>query len=186
MRITDRATSILLQAGFLAVMIAALAYKPFELDRYFVPKELVLHVVAFLCGIALFARRRKLSVGVADAFFVAFLVLSGLSALFATNHWLAQRALGLSVSSALVFWATRRIAREGGTRGLLIAAALATLVAAATALLQAYGLETELFTLARAPGGTLGNRNFIAHVAVIGLPSLVWCTVTAKRQIGAL
>ncbi|HZK78625.1 MAG TPA: O-antigen ligase family protein, partial [Gemmatimonadaceae bacterium] len=121
-----------------------------------------------------------------DTLFVVFLALSGLSALFATNHWLAQRALGLSVSSALVFWATRRIARQDGTRGLLIAAALATVVAAASALLQAYGVDTDLFTLARAPGGTLGNRNFIAHICAIGLPSIVWCTVTARREIGAL
>ena len=186
MTIADRFTKLLLQLGFLAVILVALAYKPFELDRYFVPKELALHVVALLSGIALFARRRRLSVNAADALLVIFLVLSGASAIFATNYWLAQRALGLSISSALVFWGTRRIAREGGARGLLIAAAVATVVAAVSALLQAYGLETELFTLARAPGGTLGNRNFIAHVCAIGLPSIIWCTVTARRPVGAL
>lgn len=186
MTIPDRATKIFLMLGFIAVIIVALAYKPFELDRYFVPKELVLHIVALICGIALFLRRRTVSLSVTDIWIIVFLAMSGLSALFATNYWLAQRALGLSVSSALVFWATRRIARNGGTSGLMIAAAAATVIAAATALLQAYGLDTEFFTLARAPGGTLGNRNFIAHIAAIGLPSIVWCTVTTRRQLVAL
>ncbi len=186
MTFAERATKIFLQLGFVAVILVALVYKPFELDRYFVPKELALHIAALVCGIVLFGNRRKLSISAIDALLIIFLALSGISALFATNHWLAQRALGLSVSSALVFWATRRIAREGGTRGLLIAAAVATVVAAISALLQAYGVETDLFTLARAPGGTLGNRNFIAHISAIGLPSIVWCTVTARRQIGAL
>ncbi|MEO5902740.1 MAG: O-antigen ligase family protein [Gemmatimonadaceae bacterium] len=182
----DRATKILLQLGFLAVILAALIYKPFELDRYFVPKELVLHVVALVSAVTLFASRRRVSLGVVDVCLIAFLALSAISAVFATNYWLAQRALGLSFSSALVFWASRRIARGGGARGLLIAAAVATVAAAASALLQAYGIETELFTSARAPGGTLGNRNFIAHISAIGLPALMWCTVTARRRAGAL
>jgi O-antigen ligase len=186
MTITDRATRIMLVLGFVAVILVALAYKPFELDRYFVPKELALHIVALMCGIALFLHRRRVSLGVTDIMLIVFLAMSGLSALFATNYWLAQRALGLSVSSALVFWAARRIARAGGSRGLMIAAAVATVVASTSALLQAYGVDTELFTLARAPGGTLGNRNFIAHIAAIGLPSIVWCTITTRRQLGAL
>ena len=186
MTLTDRAAKIFLVIGFLAVIVVALAYKSFELDRYFVPKELALHVVALVCGIALFLHRRKVSLGVTDIMLIIFLAMSGLSAVFATNYWLAQRALGLSISSALVFWATRRIARGGGARGLMVAAAAATVIASGSALLQAYGIETELFTLARAPGGTLGNRNFIAHIAAIGLPSIVWCTITTRRQLGAL
>ena len=182
----NRVTKILLQLGFLAVIVVALTYKPFELDRYFVPKELALHVVALVSALTLFANRRRVSLGVVDICLVAFLGLSAISALFATNYWLAQRAIGLTFSSALVFWGARKIARGGGTRGLLIAAAVATVAAAAGALLQTYGIETELFTSARAPGGTLGNRNFIAHICAVGLPALAWCTVTARRQAGAL
>jgi O-antigen ligase len=186
MSIIDRGTKLLIQLGLVGVMITALIYKPFELDRYFVPKELVFNCVALVAGIALFSRRRKISLGFADMALVVFLAWSAFSAVFATNFWLAQRALAISVSSVLVFWAARRIARNGGARGLLVAAAIATVVAAASALLQAYGADSELFTLARAPGGTLGNRNFVAHIAAIGLPSLIWCTVTARRAIGAL
>ena len=44
----------------------------------------------------------------------------------------------------------------------------------------------EYFSANRAPGGTFGNRNFVAHMAAIGLPALVWGTVTARRPFGAL
>ncbi|MEO7366560.1 MAG: hypothetical protein ABIZ36_01300, partial [Gemmatimonadaceae bacterium] len=107
----NRATKILLQLGFLAVIVVALAYKPFELDRYFVPKELALHTVALVCAILLFANRRRISLSVTDVCLIAFIALSSISALFATNYWLAQRAVGLSFSSALVFWASRKVAR---------------------------------------------------------------------------
>jgi len=64
MTLTDRAAKILLMLGFIAVIVVALAYKPFELDRYFVPKELALHIVALMCGIALFLHRRVVSLSV--------------------------------------------------------------------------------------------------------------------------
>ena len=181
-----RATTLLLQLGLLAVVLAALPYKLFELDRYFVPKELVLNAVAIVFAIILVARRRTVTVDVVDALLAFFLVWSTASALFATNHWLAQRALGVSVASAVVFWGARRIGASGGYRPLLVAAAFATVFAAVTALAQAYGFETDYFSQNRAPGGTFGNRNFVAHICAIGLPALIWCTVTAKRPVAAL
>ena len=186
MPMQNRAATLLLQLGLLAVIVAALPYKLFELDRYFVPKELVLHAVAIVFCIILVARRRTVTVDAVDALIAFFLVWSTASAVFATNHWLAQRALGVSVASAAVFWGARRIGASGGSRPLLVAAALATVLAAITALVQAYGFETDYFSQNRAPGGTFGNRNFVAHICAIGLPTLVWCTVTAKRPIGAL
>ena len=178
-----RAIKFVLQIGAVAVVLAALPYKLFELDRYFVPKELVLHVVALVVGALLLARRRATPFDLVDKLIAVFLVWSFVSALFATNYWLAQRALGLSVSSAIVFWGARAVAEDGRYRGLLAGCALASVVVAATCLAQAYGLETEYFSANRAPGGTLGNRNFVAHIAVIGLPSLVWCTLTARRSV---
>ncbi|HEV7838702.1 MAG TPA: O-antigen ligase family protein, partial [Gemmatimonadaceae bacterium] len=177
-----RAIKFLLQIGAIAVVLAALPYKLFELDRYFVPKELVLHVVALAVGALLLARRRSSPFELVDKLIAVFLVWSFLSALFSTNYWLAQRALGLSISSAIIFWGARAVAEDGGYRGILAGCAIATVVVAATCLAQTYGLETEYFSANRAPGGTLGNRNFVAHIAVIGLPSLVWCTVTARRS----
>lgn len=173
----------ILIVGVIAVMLAALTYKVFELDRYFVPKELVLNAAAFGIAILVLTGHRNHRLDLADTFLVLFLTWSAVSALFATNYWLAQRALGLSISSAIIFWGARRASEEGMHRALLGAAAIASVTAAVTSLAQAYGFESDWFTLARAPGGTLGNRNFIAHVGAIGLPAILWCSVAARRVI---
>ncbi len=182
----DRMIRLFLQAGVTFAVLAALPYKMFELDRYFVAKELVLNIAALAIAVILVARRRSLWFDLSDALLALFLLWSAASALFATNHWLAQRSLGVSVSAAVIFWGARAVAQRGLYRRILIAAAIAAVCAAALALAQAYGLETEYFSANRAPGGTFGNRNFVAHIAVIGLPALVSCTVTARRPLGAL
>ncbi|MDQ6717082.1 MAG: O-antigen ligase family protein [Gemmatimonadota bacterium] len=176
----------LLQAGVVVAMLVALPYKIFELDRYFVPKDLILNTVALVAGLMLVIRAKEMKVDLADKLLALFVVWSLASAIFATNHWLAQRALGLSIASAMVFWASRRIGADGAYRSVLIAAAVSTVAVSLTCLAQTYGLQTEYFTLNRAPGGTLGNRNFIAHIAAIGLPALSYCTVSSKRSFGAL
>jgi O-antigen ligase len=182
----DRTIRVILQLGVILAVVVALPYKIFELDRYFVAKELVLNVAVLVIAIILVARRRSLWFDLADGLLALFLVWSAASALFATNYWVAQRSLGVTVAGAVVFWGARSIAERGVYRPILVAAAIAAVLAAALALAQAYGLETEYFSANRAPGGTFGNRNFVAHMAAIGLPSLVWCTVTARRPSGAL
>ncbi|HEX2722432.1 MAG TPA: O-antigen ligase family protein [Gemmatimonadaceae bacterium] len=178
--------AIILALGVVAVMFASLAFKVFELDRYFVPKELVLNVAAFLVALTLLPRLRAMRFDVADALLAFFIAWSAVSAVFATNHWLAQRALAVTLSSALVFWSARMASAEGLGRPLLGAAALSTILVALTSLAQAYGVKSEHFTLARAPGGTLGNRNFIAHAVAIGFPVTVWWTITARGRVAAL
>ena len=182
---SDRVIRLVIQAGLVAVVIVALPYKVFELDRYFVPKELVLHVAALVVAVMLLARRQSLTFDIVDGLIAFFLLWSVGSAIFATNHWIAQRSVAVSISGAIIFWGARSVA---GTsyRSILIAAAIATVCAAAFSLAQAYGLDTEYFSTNRSPGGTFGNRNFVAHIAVIGLPALIWATVTARRPFGAL
>ena len=185
-----RAAAILLQAGLTAVVLVALPFKVFELDRYFVPKELVLHAVALLLAALVLSRARTWKWDAADSLLLIFVVWSALSAVFASSWWLAQRAFSISVSSAIVFWSARRLGEEGIHRAILNGAAFATACAAGIGLAQAYGLESQYFSLNRAPGGTFGNRNFVAHFCIIGLPALVWVTVTARtalaRHAGAI
>jgi O-antigen ligase len=176
-----RIIAIILVIGVIAVMLAALSFKVFELDRYFVPKELVLNAAAVLIALAVFTGSRVHRLDTVDALLIAFLAWSTASFLFATNHWAAQRSLGLSFSSAVIFWGARRASEGGMHRMLLGAAGAASVVAAITCLAQAYGIESDWFTTARAPGGTLGNRNFIAHIAAIGLPSILWSVVAARH-----
>ncbi len=178
----QRATTLLLQLGMVAIALAVLPNKLFELDRYFVPKELVLHVVAVAVALLSVARAGSMTRGVADRLLLVFLAWSAASALFASNYWLAQRALGVSVSSAIIFWAARKMGVAGSYRPLMVAASLATVCAAVGALAQAYGLQSDYFSLNRAPGGTFGNRNFVAHFCAIGLPALMYWTATTRRS----
>lgn len=178
--------TVVIAAGAVAVMLAALPYKTFDLDRFFVPKELVLHATALLAAFALVARRRILELDRVDTFLVAFLALSAASALFASNPWLAERALAVSVSSAVLFWAARTAAGAGRRDALLGAFALAVVLASLTSLLQAYGVDTDYVSLNRAPGGTLGNRNFVAHVAAIGAPVVLLRALSARTRAGRM
>jgi O-antigen ligase len=179
----ERAALRVLQFGALAVVLAAAPYKAFDLDRFFVPKELVLHATALAATLLCLMRARRLGLGRVDQLLALFLVVGVLSAVFATNWWLAGRAVAVSLSGAACFWSARAVSRAGLGRPLVAALALAGIVGAITALLQAYGVRTEYVSLNRAPGGTFGNRNFMAHLSVITMPALVLvATMAATRR----
>jgi O-antigen ligase len=166
-----------MQTGAVAVVVAATALHAFELDRFFVPKEFVLHLTAALA--ALGARGRR-SDGRVSLYLAVFLLLSVVSAIFATNPWLAMRAVAITASSAVLFWSARAVRRGPLVHGL----AFAVVLVAITALLQTYGVETLLFSESRAPGGTLGNRNFVAHAGAFGLPLILWSALLARTFRG--
>lgn len=182
----DRVALAVLSCGAVAVVLAAVPYKAFDLDRYFVPKELVLHVVAAVAALAVVAGCRTLTLTAVDWLLGGFLVASMMSAALATNLWNAERALAISLSGALLFWTAGALRRAGDASLLLVALAVSVVVAAATALAQAYGVQTELFSLNRAPGGTFGNRNFIAHYVAIGTPVVALMALTARRGLGSI
>jgi O-antigen ligase len=180
---TERRIALrVLQAGAIAVVIAAAPYKTFDLDRFFVPKELVLSITALIVTLLCLARARRISLARTDQLLALWLLLGVVSALFATNWWLAERAVAISLAGAACFWCARTLARAGHSRALVAALALAGIVGAATSLLQAYGVKTEFFSLNRAPGGTFGNRNFMAHLCVITLPALLFSGLRAPSR----
>ncbi len=178
-----RAALMVLQVAATTVVLAALPYETFQLDRFTVTKELVLHAAALGAGLLCLASARRLTVFAVDTLLTAFLVASLLSTLFAANGWLAVRALGVSLAAAALFWSARTLARTGSSAPLLAALAIAVVLGALTALAQAYGFTTAgLVSLSRAPGGTFGNRNFMAHLVTIGLPVLLLVSVEARSR----
>lgn len=170
-----------LQIGAIAVVVAVTTFHAFELDRFFTPKELVLHLTAVLGGLFALRGVRQLAATRADRLLLGYLALSALSALLATNRWLSFRALAISASALLLFWIARALREAGLAHALLNALALAVVLVAVTSLLQTYGLETELFSVSRSPGGTLGNRNFVAHAAAFGLPLVLLAALRGSR-----
>jgi O-antigen ligase len=183
---TTRLSLRILQIGAIAVVLASSTYTAFDLDRFLVPKELALHVAAALAGILAIGAIRRIAFTWVDALLLAYLGLSAISAIFATNHWLAFRALAISISAMVIFWTARALRAAELDRQLLAGIALAVVVAAGTSLLQAYGLRLDVFSLSRAPGGTLGNRNFVAHLCAIGIPILLLAGIRAQKRSGYL
>ena len=182
----DRAAALVVIGGAIAVVLLALPYKTFDLDRFFVPKELVLHATATIASLLLLARLPRTAFGVVDVLLGGFLLLSVASAVLAENWWLAARGLAITLSGVTLFWVTRTLARDGLGRRLVAGLSVAVVAGAATALAQAYGVASDLASMSRAPGGTFGNRNFMAHLCAIGTPALVYLALTTRRRAGAL
>ena len=179
-----RAALLVMQVAAVAIIIAALPIPRFELDRYTIPKELVLEIAALAAGILCLSSARRLSLLMVDLPLIGYLLLSALSALMAPNGWLAFRALGVSVAGAVLLWCARTLGRTGLARPLLKALAAAIVLGAATGLAQAYGLiDTTLASMSRAPGGTFGNRNFMAHLVALGLPLVLYLAVEARDRV---
>jgi O-antigen ligase len=165
------------QFGALAVVLAASTHRMFDLDRFFIPKELVLHLTALIAGVLSlrFIRRARI-----DWMLFAYLAMSVAAAVFATNPWLAVRALAISASAIALFFVARALRDAGLAPQLLGGLALAVVVGAITSLLQTYGLRLDVFSLSRAPGGTLGNRNFVAHAAAFGFPLVLFAALRGR------
>jgi O-antigen ligase len=168
-----------MQAGAIAVVLAVCDVKLFELDRFFIPKEFVLHGTALL---SLLFTWRRVTISKVDRLLLPFIVLSAISAAWSTNPWLGLRGLAIGASGVALFWSARALRVEGLDARLLRALAVAIVIIAATSLLQAYGIEIDYFSESRAPGGTLGNRNFVAHAAAFGLPLLILAASRAKTR----
>lgn len=183
---TGVAALIVIQLGLLAVVLASTPFKPFELDRFFVPKELALHATALAAGLLCLWRVRTLALDRVDMLLLLYGALSLVSALLATNHWISLRAVGVTVSGLVLYWCARFLAENGLRRPLMAVVVLAVVAGTATALAQAYGLQSDYFTQSRAPGGSFGNRNFMAHLSAIGVPLLAWYAVTARRGVAVL
>jgi O-antigen ligase len=179
-----RAAFRLLQIGVLAVVLAAAPYPIFDLERHALPKELVALLAGFGAAACCLVRARRLDLTLADVLLGAFLVLSLAAALLAPNHWLAFRALGLTLAGALIFWSARAVSRAGFGDALVTTLAAAVIVGAITALFQAYGVELGVMAERRAPGGTFGNRNFMAHFMALGAPVLALAGLEARRRSG--
>src|SRR6059058_5621842 len=122
---SDRLALRAVQIGAIAVVLAVTTFHAFELDRFFVPKELVLHVAAALAGLLAMRVLWRTNLTRVDLLLAGYLGLSALSALMATNRWLAFRALAVSASSVLLFWIARALRDAGVARPIVGALALA-------------------------------------------------------------
>lgn len=161
-----------LGGGVLACAMAAAAGAADNAERFAYPREIVLHVAAAVAAALLLLGARRIRADHADLLLGVFTLLGVASGLaVSVNPAYALRAMGISVSAALVFWSARTLSEGGDGRSTSFTrmAALAAVVVAVTALLDAYGV-LDLSLAGRAPGGLFGNRNRMAHFVALGLP----------------
>src|SRR5919112_6426316 len=116
----DKGALRILQGGAIAIVLAAASYKLFELDRYFVPKELALHLTALAAIIACLQGARRLELTRVETLFGVYLLLGILSAALAANHWVAARAVGITYSGLVILRAARATS-DAGSRWPLVA-----------------------------------------------------------------
>lgn len=183
MRWPQRAAAHVLGLGLVVAVLVALPVAPSDLDRHQFPKETALHLGVFL---AVLLARPWPPAGASRAmrFCAAALVIwSVVSAIFATNPWLALRATAVTTSGLVALITARHVAAHGGAGILLGWAAAAAGIGAGTGLAQVYGVEHPFFAELRAPGGTFGNRNFLAHLAAVSLPTITLLLLTARRRL---
>ena len=179
----SRAACVTLQIACVAVVVlfipaaAGLGY-----DAFAVPKEVVAAIAPlFACALALLAAR-PLRLSWPEAALAGFLLVSAAALAQAASPTLAWRAFAVSCGGVAAFLAARRLAALGHRRALLAAAGAAAVVGALTVLLEAHGVTPELSMIGRSPGGSEGNRNYMAHLLVAGLPLLL---VGGARTSGA-
>lgn len=179
----ERLGTHLLGGGLLLAVLVALPTAPTDLDRHQLPKETLVHVATWLAvalirpGVAALSRAARSGL-------LLLLLATLLSTLFADNRWLAIRAAGLTGTGAAALLAAHHLAARGLGPLLLRWVGAAAVAGTATGLAQAFGATSSLFATTRVPGGTLGNRNFLAHLAAMALPVMALLTITARRWHG--
>ncbi|HET9985402.1 MAG TPA: O-antigen ligase family protein [Longimicrobiales bacterium] len=182
--LVDNVIAVIVVLGAFATVLACTRSEIFDLDRFLVPKALSVHAAALLCLALLLPGWRRIELGVVDLLLALFLGWTALAALFASNRWLGLYGLGLSFSSFVVYLAARRVAATRG-RWVVGGLAAAATLAAALGAGQAYGLDLSWFSDTRPPGGTFGNRNFLAHLIAISAPLLLMARLRARRPLTA-
>jgi O-antigen ligase len=167
--------------GAFAVVLASVESMVFDLDRYLVPKALVLHLSAFALLALGFPKLRAPRWGLTEWLLITFLVWSALSAALAENRWLALESWGIGLSAVVLLLATRDLAEHH--RWPVLAGVLAAAVlGAGLGVAQAYGLDWEWLADTRPPGATFGNRNFLAHLSVLAMPPLAVGVVRLRHK----
>ncbi len=174
--------ALILAVGAQAVVLAVVPSAIFDLDRFTVPKELALLAAAALAGVIGLLRTDRIEFGIAEILLAGFTIFSAASAAAATNRWISFRAFGVTIGGVAVFFVARSIAIRVGRGAVLVPLLLAVVAAGTTGLFQAYGWSSDLLADTRAPGGTLGNRNFMAHLMVLGLPLAAWLLAAARSR----
>ncbi|HET8622795.1 MAG TPA: O-antigen ligase family protein [Gemmatimonadales bacterium] len=151
-------------------------------DRFFYPKEFAFQLFALSAAVAALERAGPLRFTRLDLLLAAFLGWSAIAAIDAPNIWWAYNAVAVSAAGLVVYWVTRSLRDQGYERAVLGIVSIAVVIVALAALLEAYG-AFDVSHGNRSPGGVLGNRNQMAHILVLGTPTLLLFAIGVRRRV---
>lgn len=177
-----RAAAWVLAASVPLCVLAVLPSWSRSFDRYCMPKEALLIAVSASVAALLLSAQRQLRLALTDVALAVFILLGLVSTAMAANSWLAWRGFALSTGGVAIFWSARCLVGVGYRSLLLIAIAVAMSLAAGSVVLEAHGVLGSLSMQGRAPGGTVGNRNFMSHALVVGTPAVLALFFAARRR----
>lgn len=177
------ATAILAMSCLAAVVLVIPSAIGLGYDRFAMPKELLVAIAPLLAGVLALLGPAPLRVTRTGAALVGFLVASAAGLALADNQTLAWRAFAVSAGGVVAFLTARRLAASGHRRTLLFAVGAAAVVGAGSVLLEAHGLIPAVSMSGTGPGGTEGNRNYMAHVCVAALPLLLFAAGRRRGRI---
>lgn len=178
------ARALLLVVGTFAVVLATVESGFFDLERFQLPKALALHLTGVGLVTAHLVRPLSRRLNGPEILMAAFVVWSAAAAVLATNRWLSVAGWGITFSALVVLRGAGSVRgddlRDRTVGWILGGVVLGALLGAA----QAYGWEAPFLAGDRPPGGTFGNRNFLAHVSAIAAPALLAMGLAGPRWRG--
>jgi O-antigen ligase len=154
-------------------------------DRYHLPKELLLALLALLLFVPGWRTCERLGRDAVTRLTLLLGALSLVASLAATSPTLALRGVSLQLSACLLFLMARTQSpreRERTRLWLVVGLSGVSLLACA----EIFGLVTQLSRSGRTPGASLGQRNMVAHLLALGAPSafaLLAGTEARRRRV---
>jgi O-antigen ligase len=167
------------QVGLALCCLSVLPAPPFSFLRYLLPKWWVASLLVLWVGLRCLRRAALAAPDLTEWCLLGALALGSLASLGAANRWFALDSLLLYGQALVLFAVIRRAADERRRSLLQILGAVSFLVGLAV-LADAFGWLPGLALPGRRPAGFLGNRNYAAHLQVLGVVSLWFFTFDAR------
>lgn len=149
-------------------------------DSFFFGKAFLLALCAAVGVCTLLLMSPKYAVDTTDGALAVLLIWLGLSSVENMNGWGSSIATTGIVASVTIFLISRSVSLTTRRTLLLVSVAGALGMVVLSALLESF---TPLQLSDRPPGGTIGNRNRMAHLVVIGFPTLVYLGARSRSLL---
>ncbi len=169
---------ILAVASLLILAIGSTATHGY--DRFAFPKELLALGFAGCAALWMLLSSVRSTSDWIDRVTLLILLFAIVSATQAVNPWYAQRSLCILASGIGLFLAVRTACVP--PRVAFNAIAIAGLTLSIGVLLEAWGFLPGLSLGGRAPGATLGNRNYAAQLFLVVAPATAFSLIDAQTR----